>query len=300
LPQWVQDIFDSHPGSEHCQKNLRDLAKQNKLSISWNKQIVARCCGASIAEEGAWKNSTFQREIRARRAKILHDWATSGGTAADIDALTKAIADDDLKVVKATHPGLKELGLRAMDGKLIDTDYKIAAFELSRYPEAPLDSTGRPPAGYTGWQGAYPIHMYQPRQIYLAAKEGLILVELAFRWLEQLIPEELARADLDCDRYSTWTSDDPGYGNRIAGYPIEFYNINAAHSWGGFMDTKQVRSALARLTLNKALPLLGRDKDLTPGDPGYKPLPPLQNPSWQDVGHAHEGGPPLGQRRRND
>jgi len=328
-PQWIEDIIRTHPGFEHCQIGLDELVEQGKVSISWNESIVRQCCGASVADEGAYLNSLFREYFQEKGAKIDHDlYYNPDGTrkqhvtTEDINTHTQSLRDLALELVKATHPGLYDLGQRwnvkrlAGDpGEWVEDkkdprgwrytkpptlDFAIGYWFLTTHPEAPLDSTGAPPLGWNGWQGAYAIGRYRFDQQYGAAKGGMIEVELAERWLEQLTPREFARAKVDCERYSTWTSDDPGYGNHLPGSSDARYNINAAHSWGGYMDRKQLVSALAWLTLLEAWPLLGRDEDPKPGDPGWEPLPPLQDPLWQQVGHGHVGGHPTGTRKGND
>jgi hypothetical protein len=264
---------------------------------------------------GNWHHweKDWARYWRDKSVKIYKEYNASAGTTKDQKALEDSLRAYANELATTVHPRLWALGQRILKGRLDGDagtedgvtpptgDYAIADFNMRQHPVDPLGPDGGVIPGRTGFSGAAWIGKYELRQVYVAAKYGLIMLELAIRDAEQLTPAQLAQAKADCDTYSKWKPEqyDPRYGH-MPGYPDDRYNIMCAHSWGGFMRRgKEYVGALAWLTIIRMWPIVGLENEPKPGDATYTPLPPLSDPSWQDAGH-HAGESMFGQGRRSD
>jgi hypothetical protein len=228
-----------------------------------------------------------------RYGGIYKAWFASDKRDADIKLLTLRLKDYAVEKVTTIHPRLWELGQRMIIGRLSGTpgtedgteppteDYALAAFHNSLYPKAPLDEHKQPPKGWFGFSVSEWIGKYQLGQVYVSAKECLIFFEKARRRLDSHTPSQVAQAKADCDTYKVFSDYDEHLHLPMAGYPIEYYKLATAHSWGGKMTSGQWQHAAAWLTCEKAWPLLGQDGQPMPFEEGYTPLPPLDDPMWQ-------------------
>jgi hypothetical protein len=271
--------------------------------------------GASYADEDPWGHpegskwvgSTIGRYFWNKEVEITDVWSASKKKEADIKALedsSRAIADE---LSRTLHPELTALGDRwhtvdpvtgahaflgspgvwsKEENKYTEPptgDYALAYFELRLKPVPPATEGVGPPAGWTGFEGAYPMSEYYPGQIYGSAHDCLTRWELARRDLDGCTPAELMQAKADMLAYKNledWRGV-PGSGRMPTGYIIEFYNLAVAQTWSGLMTEARLQHAESMLTVIMVNEILGRAGDPLPGDPGYVPLNPLLNQNWQ-------------------
>lgn len=236
-----------------------------------------------------WANNwpEWDREWAFYWAKRYHDiysaWFTGPKTAEDIQKLTQALKDFAVEKTTTIHPGLWQLGQRMIAAQLLPTDYKIAEFYLSVHPEAALGPDKKPLPGWTGFSGPSPIEQYQLGQVYVAAKNALVLRERAYRRVERLTEKQAAQMLTDYEAYKAFGSDDPNNPLPWPTYPPEYHWLATAHSYGGHMTAERYKNAAAWVTITRMAPLLGEESQPKPCQPGYVPMAPLDDPHWQDV-----------------